>query len=182
MAAYGQYQRYRCALAELPARAVDRTIRQFYGPPAFCVAGRSGRVPETICTRDVLPALRHLADCYTELKHSPRYLADLRELGAIWLGSMKPHPDFELVDALLAGHPLHRLERWLEQARAHGHTPKEADYYERSARRIITTWGSGVEDYSARLWSGLVRDYYAPRYRLEQGSPPLNWRRGKTAW
>ena len=73
------------------------------------------------------------------------------------------------MDALLAGHPLHRLERWLAMARAHGTTPEEADYYERSARRIITTWGPGVEDYAAKLWSGLIRDYYAPRYHLEQG-------------
>ena len=155
----------------------------FTDHPRFAWQGRSGRVPETICTRDVLPALRHLADCYAELKHSPLYLADLRELGAIWLGSMKPHPDFELVDALLAGHPLHRLERWLGQARAHGHTPEEADYYERSARRIITTWGPGVEDYSARLWSGLVRDYYAPRYRLEQGgTPPTQLEAWENRW
>ena len=155
----------------------------FTDHPRFAWQGCCGRVPETICTREVLPALRHLAACYPELQHSPLYLADLRELGAIWLGSLKPQPDFEGMDALLAGHPLHRLERWLARARAHGRTPEEAAYYERSARRIITTWGPGVEDYSARLWSGLVRDFYAPRHRLEQnGAPPAQLEAWQTHW
>lgn len=155
----------------------------FTDHPRFAWQGRSGRVQETICTHGVLHALRHLAACYDELQHSPLYLADLRELGAIWLGGAKPQPDFALLDALLSGHPLHRLERWLTQARAHGTTPAEADYYERSARRIITTWGPGVEDYSARLWSGLVRDYYAPRYRMEHnGATPAQLSDWENNW
>ena len=141
----------------------------FTDHPRYAWQGRSGRVRNTVCTRELLPALRHLAACYDALRHSPLYLADLREIGALWLGSHKPAPDFRLMDALLAGHPLHRLERWLAMARAHGTSPEESDYYERSARRIITTWGPGVEDYAAKLWSGLIRDYYAPRYHLEQG-------------
>ena len=72
------------------------------------------------------------------------------------------------MDALLEGHPLHRLERWLAMARSHGSTTQASDYYERSARRIITTWGPGVEDYADKLWSGLIRDFYAPRFHLEQ--------------
>ena len=42
------------------------------------------------------------------------------------------------------------------------------------ARRIITLWGhpaspndhldSGLSQYSYRLWSGLVRDFYRPRW------------------
>ena len=180
----------RCRYGCCPPRIMnywDALLRGPFGSftdhPRFAWQGCCGRVPETICTREVLPALRHLAACYPELQHSPLYLADLRELGAIWLGSLKPQPDFEGMDALLAGHPLHRLERWLAQARAHGRTPEEADYYERSARRIITTWGPGVEDYSARLWSGLVRDFYAPRHRLEQnGAPPAQLEAWQTHW
>lgn len=180
----------RCRYGSCPSGVLacwEELLRGPYGSftdhPRFAWQGRSGRVRETICTRGVLPALRHLAACYEELQHSPLYLADLRELGAIWLGSAKPRPDFELLDALLAGHPLHRLEPWLTRARAHGTTPAEADYYERSARRIITTWGPGVEDYSARLWSGLVRDYYAPRHRLEQsGATPARLTTWENHW
>ena len=162
-------------------------LRGSYGSftdhPRFAWQGRSGRVRETVCTRELLTALQHLASCYGELHHSPLYLADLRELGALWLGSIKPAPNFELMDTLLAGHPLHRLERWLAMARAHGSTPEEADYYERSARRIITTWGAGVEDYAAKLWSGLIRDYYAPRYHAEQnGATPSQLETWEKNW
>ena len=155
----------------------------FTDHPRYAWQGRSGRVRNTVCTRELLPALRHLAACYDELSHNPLYLADLREIGALWLGSLKPTPDFWLMDALLAGHPLHRLERWLAMARAHGTTPEEADYYECSARRIITTWGPGVEDYAAKLWSGLIRDYYAPRYQMEQdGATPCQMEAWENNW
>ena len=40
-----------------------------------------------------------------------------------------------------------------------------SDYYERNAKRLITVWGPPVDDYSARIWSGLVRDYYLPRWQ-----------------
>lgn len=180
----------RCRYASCPPEIMaywDALLRGPYGSftdhPRFSWQGRSGRVQQTICTRELRPALLHLIAAYDALQHSPLYLADLRELGAIWLGSATPEPDFELIDALLSGHPLHRLERWLSMARAHGASPAEADYYERSARRIITTWGPGVEDYSARLWSGLVRDYYAPRYRMEQrGATPAELSDWENNW
>ena len=165
----------RCRYGSCPPGIMNYWQAMLRGPygsftdhPRYAWQGRSGRVRNTVCTRELLPALRHLASCYDELHHSPLYLADLREIGALWLGSHQPEPDFKLMDALLTSHPLHRLECWLARARAHGTTAEEADYYERSARRIITTWGPGVEDYAAKLWSGLIRDYYAPRYHLEQ--------------
>ena len=40
-----------------------------------------------------------------------------------------------------------------------------ADYYEHNAKRLVTVWGPPVDDYSARIWSGLVRDYYLPRWQ-----------------
>lgn len=140
----------------------------FTDHPRFAWQGRSGRVPETIDTRHTEAALRALVACAPVLKGNPLYEADLRELGAIVLGAVKPTPDFAWMDALLEGHPTHRLATWLAFAKATPGTPAEQAYYERSARRLVTTWGPGVEDYSARLWSGLIRDYYAPRYRLEK--------------
>lgn len=139
----------------------------FTDHPRFAWQGRSGRVRHTVNTQHLREALSHLVKAYDDLHRPPLCEADLRELGAILLGA-QAQPDFEWIDALLEGHPLHRLSRWLEAARACGSSPEEQNYYERSARRIITTWGPGVEDYSARLWSGLIRDYYAPRFRLEQ--------------
>lgn len=73
-------------------------------------------------------------------------------------------------DRLLAGHTTSDMQRWIDFARNHGITPELADYYESNARRIITIWGPPINDYSARIWSGLIRDYYLPRwlYYFEQ--------------
>ena len=67
------------------------------------------------------------------------------------------------VDRLLASHPLYRLEEWVKLARNSGTTPEEKDAYEANAKRLITTWGGIQEDYAARFWSGLIKDYYIPR-------------------
>lgn len=66
-------------------------------------------------------------------------------------------------DRLLESHPMHRLERWIRFARKSGRTEAEKDLYEANARRIVTVWGPPINDYSCRLWSGLIRDYYRPR-------------------
>ena len=73
----------------------------------------------------------------------------------------------EGVDAVLAGHPTHDLRNWIAKARscADG-DEKLADYYETDARRIITVWAPGLGDYAARVWSGLVANYYLPRLRM----------------
>lgn len=69
------------------------------------------------------------------------------------------------MDRLLESHPVLRLERWLDFARRSGATDSLSNYYEKNARRIVTIWGPPVDDYSARLWSGLIRDYYLPRWQ-----------------
>jgi alpha-N-acetylglucosaminidase len=66
-------------------------------------------------------------------------------------------------DKLLESHSLLRLERWVAFARQHGESDKLKDYYEENAKRIVTSWGPPVNDYSARIWSGLIRDFYLPR-------------------
>lgn len=82
-------------------------------------------------------------------------------------------------DRLLESHPVFRLERWAEMAARAGRTDEERDAFEEEQRRLVTVWGGpNLSDYSCRLWSGLVRDYYIPRWRhyfdnrraLEDGS------------
>ncbi len=68
-------------------------------------------------------------------------------------------------DRLLESHPNHRLQRWVDFARASGTTPAERDHYEANSKRINTIWGGSINDYAARVWSGLMRDYYIPRWR-----------------
>ena len=53
----------------------------------------------------------------------------------------------------------------MNYARNWGSTEELKNYYEKNARRIVTIWGPPVDDYSARIWSGLLRDYYLPRWK-----------------
>lgn len=69
----------------------------------------------------------------------------------------------DTLDRLLASHPTLNLETWLGFARAHPGTDAEKAAREENARRIVTVWGPPINDYSCRVWSGLVRDFYAPR-------------------
>ena len=70
------------------------------------------------------------------------------------------------MDSLLKEHSLFRLERWVENARSWGDTPEEAIYYETDAKRLITVWGSYLTEYAARVWNGLLVDFYLPRWEL----------------
>ena len=73
---------------------------------------------------------------------------------------------FDDLDALLACSPEMDLRVWNEAARSWGKTEAEKNYYETSARTILTTWGNGTNltDYANRQWAGLVKSYYKPRW------------------
>ena len=70
-------------------------------------------------------------------------------------------------DRLLASHPILRLDRWVEKAVGAGCTAQEKERFAIEARRLLTRWtdGPSLADYSARVWSGLIRDFYVPRMR-----------------
>lgn len=71
------------------------------------------------------------------------------------------------IDALMNLRTDRRLETWVSAARSWAITASEADYYDQNSRRLITFWGwSGLADYGARVWSGLIRDYYVGRWAL----------------
>lgn len=71
------------------------------------------------------------------------------------------------MDALLNLHPNRRLQPWVEAARSHAAAPDELSYYDCEARRLLTYWGwNELNDYAARVWSGLMRDYYVGRWQL----------------
>ncbi len=135
-------------------------------------------------------AVDAFASCAEEYRQSPLYLADLMELAAASIGgrveelmaaceaatakgrqreARRLEKDIETLmlgmDRLLASHPTHRLEPWLNAARHHVTTEKQKSAYEGNARRLITIWGPPVDDYAARVWSGLIRDYYLPRWQ-----------------
>ena len=69
------------------------------------------------------------------------------------------------MDALLSPFPTTKMQEWVDKTRAYGTTKQQADKNESNARRIVTIWGPPIDDYSARIWSGLIRDYYLPRWK-----------------
>lgn len=124
------------------------------------------------------------------LSGNDRYRMDLAELAALYAGGkaefLTRHIDqayqrgdtaqalrlqsrfaatLRGMDSLLRAHPTLSLGRWLGFARQAARTPEQARQYARNARRIVTVWGPPVDDYSARVWSGLIRDYYLPRWQ-----------------
>ncbi|MCM1502903.1 MAG: alpha-N-acetylglucosaminidase [Bacteroidales bacterium] len=88
-------------------------------------------------------------------------------------GAEKLEADFRklmlMADSFLESNPISRLERWTDFAKSWGTTPEESGKYETNARRLVTIWGpgkgpDGLDDYACRIWSGLIRDYYLPRW------------------
>lgn len=67
------------------------------------------------------------------------------------------------IDRLLVAHPTMQLQSWVDFARNMGKNEAQKNKYEADAKRLITTWGGFQEDYAARFWSGLIKDYYIPR-------------------
>ena len=145
--------------------------------------------------------------CTDLLGNSPAYRADAIERAAItlglkadqWfaaaskaykagnseLGDKAGKRGLELLtelDRLMESHPLNRLDRWLAFARSHSDDAVLQQYYESNARQIITVWGPPVNDYSCRIWSGLVRDFYRERMRLVLESLKTGKPFDKNAW
>lgn len=141
-------------------------------------------------TTDFYAGIELFATAAPTLRNSPLFMTDLAEMTAHYLGGKLEilaqainqsymegdvtksdilEKEFAILalgmDRVLVSHPTLRLENWIEFARKHGDTSDLKDYYERNARRIVTIWGPPVDDYSARIWSGLIRDYYLPRWQ-----------------
>jgi alpha-N-acetylglucosaminidase len=73
------------------------------------------------------------------------------------------------LDALLSIRPELQLATWEAAAAAHSHDPASRSVLVDNARRIVSVWITSrrleLEDYSARLWAGLVGGLYRPRWR-----------------
>ncbi len=81
------------------------------------------------------------------------------------------------IEQLVGTRPEYRLSKWINDARSLGRNSRESDLYEENARLLLTVWGSTkLFDYSAREWSGLISDFYIPRFEqffevLESSDP-----------
>ena len=170
--------------------ALKSVYGTFTDHPRFNWQFRPGLVRKgSVClTPDFFHAVESFAAA-DGLRDNARYRADLAELAALYAGGkaefLVRHIDrayqsgdtaqavrlqarFEAtlraMDELLAHHPTLRLDRWLDFARRAAATPAEAQQFVRNARRLVTVWGPPVDDYSARVWNGLVGSYYLPRW------------------
>ncbi|UJH92958.1 alpha-N-acetylglucosaminidase C-terminal domain-containing protein [Antarcticibacterium sp. 1MA-6-2] len=152
----------------------------------------------------IFQAIEKFLSCSDELKDSELYRADALEFAATllchkaedWFGyAYNAHQikDFKTrdkagewalqlltnADRLLENHPTLNLQRWIDFARTASSDVKQQDKYEEDARRILTVWGPpklklGVNDYAARMWGGLIRDYYRERMAGKLKSLRLN--------
>lgn len=75
---------------------------------------------------------------------------------------------FDDLEAILASSPDFLLGSWLESAKEAAPTPAERANFEFNARNQITLWGPNGEimDYANKQWSGVVKDYFRPRWDL----------------
>lgn len=159
------------------------------------------RISKMDLSKKFLKAIEDFVSCHELLKGSPLYKADALELSALYIGAkaeqtykealrqkgkgnnrlaqQKAGKAIEMLlkaDRLLCSHPLHRLSRWVDDARRCGGSEAKKNQYEANAKRLITTWGGSQEDYAARFWSGLIKDYYVPRIRryFESENPQID--------
>ncbi|GAB1603501.1 alpha-N-acetylglucosaminidase-like isoform X3 [Argonauta hians] len=72
------------------------------------------------------------------------------------------------LDTLLLSDRHFLLGNWLEDAKSLGYSQHEKQLYEYNARNQITLWGPNgeISDYASKQWSGLVKNYYYPRWKL----------------
>lgn len=149
---------------------------------------KKGSIAMNEYTYDAIEAFLNESD---KFKDSPFYKADLAEATVMYVGGklellvnmietsiLEGNLDkakemeyqfvalMEGMDKLLTLHPTLRLDKWLQFADRCGTTEKKKEQYLRNAKRIITVWGPPVDDYAARIWSGVIKEYYLPRWEF----------------
>ncbi|MGO4891321.1 alpha-N-acetylglucosaminidase TIM-barrel domain-containing protein [Flavobacterium sp. W21_SRS_FM6] len=70
------------------------------------------------------------------------------------------------LDSLLGLHD-ETLGTWIDDAKAYGDTATESAYYALNAKQQITLWGGpNLKDYASKVWQGMYKDFYLPRWTL----------------
>jgi len=75
------------------------------------------------------------------------------------------------MDSLLGTQQDFLLGTWIDNAIYWGNTTNEKVLMQENARRQITLWGgpwisNTLNEYAYKLWSGLISDFYIPRWKL----------------
>ncbi|OAB45758.1 alpha-N-acetylglucosaminidase [Paenibacillus antarcticus] len=101
-------------------------------------------------------------------------------------------------EQLLSTNKAFMLGPWLEDAKRMGRNQEEIELFEFNARTLVTLWGpkessESLHDYSHREWSGLIGNFYLPRWEMfieslkdaisEQSVPePMDWYAWEYEW
>lgn len=137
------------------------------------------------CTRQALVSYAKLLLNRMNQANARRNMAELKNLQELFLGVIDD------LDRLLLTRRDFSLYTWTQMARditdeVGGTTVADKEWLERQSRMLITTWrtnGGTLTDYSNRCWSGLLKDYYKPRWeRFFSGQAPANWFALESAW
>ncbi|KAI7832676.1 tim-barrel domain-containing protein [Gamsiella multidivaricata] len=123
-------------------------------------------VTREIMAAIVIPGLHHeLVDAY-----KAKDLARTRYWGRLILEAIKD------TDRILGTHTHFMLGPWIRDARLAAKTASSStssryqNYVEHSARNQITWWvpagQQGLADYAGKQWSGLVKEFYYPRWKI----------------
>ncbi|KAK3086286.1 hypothetical protein FSP39_016333 [Pinctada imbricata] len=72
------------------------------------------------------------------------------------------------METLLASDSHFLLGRWIAAARKKANVIDDIVLYEFNARNQVTLWGprGEIRDYACKQWSGLLKDYYIPRWMI----------------
>lgn len=190
--AVARFGAYPEALRESYSLLRKSFYNNFNAPDSFIWQFRPGRSRGgALDFSTYLQAIEKFLEAGESLREQPLYRADALEFSAMYLGVAMESlaeqmagaanaNDMEQLsrlftrfqeqamrmDALLELHPTLRVQRWIDFARAYGETQVLKDYYEADARRLVTVWGPPLTDYARKNWSGMIRDYYLPRWEL----------------
>ena len=199
---YGAYPKEMKSAYDLLRKSALGT---FTDHPRFKYQFRPGSGNATVHkSEDFNAAVKLFLSSSKQLQKSDLYVYDAIEIGAQYLGLriddllLKAEKETDKqyrfsryqdainlmvkLDKLLASHPNHKLENWVELARKFGNTEEEKDYYESNAKRLNTTWGGAINDYAARTWNGLIGSYYAQRWQLWLDAQKTNQKFDMLSW
>ena len=157
-----------------PGTTVHDDVRAalFYRPADLLAAaeallrvGDSGALCDDLALSCVAILLRVIDHRFSAL------LAESSRAGRVDLRAAASFLDaFDDLDDLVATRPSMRLETWVAAARRWADDATGRRVLEDNARRIVTVWNTTgnrqLDDYSARIWSGLVGGYYRRRWEL----------------
>ena len=124
---------------------------------------------------DIVDITRQILSNYAQELHKQIRLAYLaKDRAAFAARTAEFHQLLADVDTLLASREEFLFGKWLDAARSFGATPEESAQNAWNAAMLVTIWGPATDktgehihifDYSWREWSGLIAEYYLPRWQ-----------------